>query len=135
MALLATAALSAARSPYFRTFWPQPAGHLPAPCQPLRSPYFRTFHLRPAGYSLAPYLWPQRPPRLGRQKIRSCPEHSSFGPVWPPRTAIARLWPLSRLLIPTLFGLELCDPHRYREGRWVLLNAQVALLDRSDLYC
>jgi len=70
MALLATAALSAARSPCFWTFW-----------------------LRPAGHCLL-YLWPQRPPCFGRQDIRSCPEHSSFGPVWPPRTAVSRLWPL-----------------------------------------
>jgi hypothetical protein len=135
MALLATPALSAARSRYFCTLWLRPAGHLPALCQLLRSLYFRTFRLRPAVYLLGPYLWPQQPPCFGRQEIRSRLQHSSFGPVWPPWTAIARLRPLGRLLIPTLLGLELCDPHRYREGRWVLLNVQVAPLDQIELCC
>jgi hypothetical protein len=31
--------------------------------------------------------------------------HLSFDPKWPPQTAVARLWPLSRLLIHTLDGL------------------------------
>ncbi len=47
---------------------------------------------------------------LGLQRICSRPEHSFFSPVWPPWKAVARLLPVSCLLIPTLFALEWCDP-------------------------